>query len=100
MNTPRPIKVRIPNLGLYNGTSDLEEHLRVCKAYMYVQDVDDATYYWYFPMTLKGVAQKWFSGLALGSSIMSRKERRTRIHLSKIKQVKNDLLIEFVKRFP
>ena len=50
-------------LDLYDGTADLEEHLRVYKAQMNVQDVDDATYCLYFPTTLKGVAQSWFNGL-------------------------------------
>jgi len=35
----------------------------VCKAQMYVQDVDDAAYYWYFPTTLKMVTRKWLKGL-------------------------------------
>jgi len=66
---------------------------------MYMQDVDDAAYYRYFPATLKGVAQSWFNGLPPGSItcfqdltdrfvsqfIASQKEMRTSIHLSKIK---------------
>lgn len=80
---------------------------------MYVQDVDDASYCRYFPATLKGVAQSWFNGLPQGSIvcfqdladkfvgqfIASRKERRTSIHLSKIKQGSQESLAEFVRRF-
>lgn len=29
---------------------------------MYVQDIDDATCYYYYPITLNGTAQKWFNG--------------------------------------
>ena len=57
----------MPNLELYDGTTDPEEHLRVYKTQMYIQDVDDAAYYRYFPATLKGVTQKWFSGLPPGN---------------------------------
>jgi len=90
----------MPILDLYDGTTDPEEHLGVYKAQMYVQDVDDSAYCRYFPATLKGVAQSWFNGLPPGSFtyfqdlayefvsqfIASRKERRTNIHMSKIKQ--------------
>ena len=82
-------------------------------AQMYVQDVDDASYCCYFLATLKGVAQSWFNGLPQGSIscfqdladkfvgqfIASRKERRTSIHLSKIKQGPQESLAEFVRRF-
>jgi len=67
MNAPRPQKVKLSNLGLYNGTTDPEEHLGVYKVQMYVQDMDDATYYRYFLATVKGVAQKWFIGLPHGT---------------------------------
>ena len=56
MNAPRSCKVKMPNLELYNGTTDLEEHFGVYKAHMYVQDVDDVANCKYFPITLKGVA--------------------------------------------
>ena len=99
VNAPRCGKVKMPMLDLYDGTGDPEEHLGVYKAQMYVQDVDDASYCRYFPATLKGVAQSCFNGLPqggitcfqdlddkfVGQFIASRKERRTSIHLSKIK---------------
>lgn len=56
--------MKIPNLQPYDGTTDLDKHLRVYKAQTYIQDVDDATYYQHFSVTLKGVAQKWFSRLS------------------------------------
>jgi len=113
INAPRYGKIKMPTMDLYDGTTDPEEHLGVYKAQMYVQDVDDASYCRYFPATLKGVAQSWFNGLAPGSVtcfqdltekfvsqfIASRKERRTSIHLSKIKQGSQESLAEFVKRF-
>ena len=66
-NAPRCGKVKMPTMDFYNGTTDLEEHLGVYKAQLYVQDVDDAAYCRYFPANLKGVAQSWFNGLPLGT---------------------------------
>ena len=67
INAPHYRKVKMPTIDLYNGTTDPEEHLGVYRAQMYVQDVDHASYCWYFPATLKGVAQSWFNGLSPGS---------------------------------
>jgi len=36
MGVPRLRKVKIPKVELYDGTTDLEEELRVYKAQMYV----------------------------------------------------------------
>jgi len=61
----------------------------------------------------KGMTQSWFNGLPPGSVtcfqdpadkfvsqfIASRKEKRTRMQLSKIKQGPQESLAEFVKRF-
>jgi len=67
---------------------------------MYVQDVDDATCYRYFPAIIKGIAQKWFNGLPSGSVasyfqlaelfsmyfVASNKEKKISIHLARIWQ--------------
>ena len=113
VKAPRCGKVKMLMLDLYDGTRDPEEHLGVYKAQMYVQDVDDTSYCRYFPATLKGVVQSWFNGLPQGSItcfqdlankfvgqfVASRKERRTSIHLSKIKQGPQESLVEFVRQF-
>jgi len=89
----------MPMMDLYDGTTNLEEHLGIYKAQMYVQDMEDATYCRYFPATLKGVAQLWFNSLPPGTITCfqdladkfvsqftaSWKERMTSIHISKIK---------------
>jgi len=64
INDPCYAKVKMPAIDLYVGTTDPKEHLRVYKAQMYIQDVDDATYYHYFLATVKGVRQSSFNGLA------------------------------------
>ena len=51
---PRLGKVNMPNLELHNGTTDPEEHLGVYKAQMYVQEIDDTIYCWYFTSIIKG----------------------------------------------
>jgi len=38
----------MPDLKLYNETTDPEENLKVYKAQMYIQDVDDVAYCRYF----------------------------------------------------
>ena len=43
----------MPTLDLYDGTTNLKEHLGVYKMQMYVQDVDDAAYCRFFQATLK-----------------------------------------------
>ena len=100
-------------IDLYDGTADLEDYLGVYKAQMYIQDIDDADYYRYFPTTLKGVAQSWSNGhpsesvtcfqdLAdkfVSKFIANRKERRTYFYLSKIKPGPQESLAKFVKRF-
>jgi len=106
-------KVKIPNLELYDETANPKEHLGVYKGQMYIQDMDKAMCCGYFSAALKGVAQKWFSGLLTGSITYfhslfeqfasqfnaSRKYRRTSILLSKIRQGRSELLAVFVKRF-
>ena len=67
VNAPRYGKVKVPTMDLYNGTTDLEQHLGVYKAQMHVQDVDDEACCRFFPATFKGVAQSWFNGLAPGA---------------------------------
>jgi len=69
MSALHPKKVKISKLEFYDGTIDLEEYLGVYKSQMYMQDVDDTTYHWYYPAILKGVAQKWFGGLQPSSII-------------------------------
>ena len=100
INGPRFGKMKMRTMELYDGATDPEKHLGVHKAPVYVQVVDDIACYQYFLVTLKVVAQSWFNGLTLGSAfcfqdladrfviqyIASRKERRSSIHLLKIKQ--------------
>jgi len=53
INPPCYGKAKMPTMDLYDGTIDPEEHLGVYKALMYLQDVDNALCYPYFPATQK-----------------------------------------------
>jgi len=75
--------------------------------------VDDAIYYQYFPTTLRGIAQKWFNDLLSGSItsflqlaelfsmhfVVNKRERKTSIHMAKIRQAKGEDLKEYIMRF-
>ena len=102
MNAPRPRKVKIPSLELYNGNMDHEELMGVYEAQIYVHNMDDTACCRHFRATLQEVGQKWCNGLTPGSVacfyelcdcfvsefITSCRERRTSIHLLKISIVK------------
>ena len=58
-----PKKVKISSIKAFDGTTDPDQRLDVYKVQMYVQDMNDATCCRCFPITSKGIAQKWFNGL-------------------------------------
>ena len=113
LEAPRLSKVKMPSVDLFDGTTDPDDHLDVYKAQMYVQHADDATCCRYFPATLKGIAQKWFNGLQRGSVtsffqlaelfsthfVASKKEKKTSIHLARIRQQRGEDLKGYVRRF-
>lgn len=67
MNAPRPRKVKIPILEMYDGNMDHEELMGVYKVQIYVHDVDNTACYRYFPAILPEEGQKWFNSLTTGS---------------------------------
>jgi len=67
MEASHPKKVKTPCIESFNGTTNLDDHLDVYKAQIYVQDVDSANCYYYFPTVLKGNMQKWLHGIFNGS---------------------------------
>jgi len=104
MEAPRPKKVKMSSVEPFDGTTNRDDHLDVYQAQMYVQDVDDAMCCRYFPATLRGIAQKWFNGLPSGSItsflqlaelfsthfVEGKRERKTSIHIAKIRQAKGE----------
>ena len=75
--------------------------------------MDDVICCRYFPTTLKGSAQKWFNSLPNGSItsflqlaklfstrfVAGKRERKTSIHIAKVRQAKEEDLKEYVMRF-
>jgi len=110
LKAPRLSKVKMPSIELFDRTTDLDKHLDVYKAQMYVQDVDDVTCCQYFPATLKGIAKKWFNGLPNGSIasffqlaklfsahfITNKRGKKTSIHLATIWQQRGEDLKDYI----
>ena len=67
MEIPHRRNVRMPTIDSFDGTTNSNDHIDIYKAHIYIQNVDDASFYRYFPATLKGITQKWFNGLPDGS---------------------------------
>ena len=63
----RPKKFKMLSVEPFDGATDPDNHLDVYKSQMYVQGMDDAMCCRYFPTTVRGMAQKLFSGLPSGS---------------------------------
>ena len=113
LTAPRTDKVKALHIESYDGSGDPDDHLATYKYLMYAQSVDDATWCKYFPATLKGIAQKWFSSLpdhcinnftelsmVFSHHFMANKqEKKTSMHLGKIIQGQNETLRSYVKRF-
>jgi len=97
----------------FDRATDLDDHLDVYKSQMYVQDVDDAMCCRYFPTALRGMAQKWFSSLLSGSItsflqlaelfstrfVAGKRDRKTSIHVTEIRQANWEDLKEYMMRF-
>jgi len=113
MEAPRLKKVKMSSVEPFDGTTDHHDHLDVYKVQMYVQDVCDAMCCRYFPAILRWIAQKWFSDLSSGGItsflqlvelfsthiIASKRERKTSIHIAKIRRAKGEYLKKYVMRF-
>jgi len=67
IEAPHPKKFKMLSVEPFDGATDPDNHLDVYKSQMYVQGMDDAMCCRYFPTTVRGMAQKWFSGLPSGS---------------------------------
>jgi len=113
IEAPHPKKVKMPFVKPFDGTTDPDDHVDVYKAQMYVRDVDETMYCQYFPATLRGITQKWFNDLSSESItsflqlaklfsthfVAGKRERKTSIHIAKVRQEKEEDLKEYVMRF-
>lgn len=67
IDTDTKRKIKIPTIDPYDGTTDPQDHLAAYKAQMSVQMGCEAVWCKFFPTTLKGIAQIWFTNLPNGS---------------------------------
>ncbi|XP_058220272.1 uncharacterized protein LOC131330637 [Rhododendron vialii] len=76
MGLPLPMKFKMPQLEMFNGSMDPLDHLETYKSLMRLQAVPDEVMCRAFPVTLKGSARACFNKLPSGS-ICSFKELST-----------------------
>ena len=58
-----PAKFRMPDIERYSGIGCPKIHLRLYSTVMRAHGIDDAQLVALFPMSLSGVAQKWFASV-------------------------------------
>nr|XP_027122163.1 uncharacterized protein LOC113739118 [Coffea arabica] len=110
---PLPRKFKIPNIELYDASTDPEDHLSVFLTHMRLQTAADEIRCKTFPMFLKGRARLWFKGLAPGSIrnfpelvrqfvaqfVSSKTYSKNAAHLMAIRQKPDESLRNFMARF-
>ena len=63
MDEPIPMRFKMPQTELYDGTSDPLDHLESFKALILLHGANDGVMCRAFPATLRKSARLWFSGL-------------------------------------
>jgi hypothetical protein len=58
-----PDKFKMPRIEKYNGSGDPQDHLEAFREHIILQGIPDEIACRAFPLTLKGVAKDWFTGL-------------------------------------
>lgn len=58
-----PQNFKVPQMDTFDGSKDPVKHIELCKAHMTLHRVPDEIACSAFPLTLKGVAQRWFRNL-------------------------------------
>ncbi|XP_042380319.1 uncharacterized protein LOC121972744 [Zingiber officinale] len=108
-----PKGYRPPTIGEYDGSKDLEDHLRKFRNAALLHQYSDAVKCQVFLNTLSGSAQKWFDGLSHGSITCfsdfkiaflrhfasSRKYQKIDHCLFALKQGSAEPLRSYIKRF-
>ena len=67
LECPVPSKFHLPQLELFNGLKDPQDHLNTFKTTLGLQKPPDEILCRSFPTTLKGVAREWFTKLPTSS---------------------------------
>jgi hypothetical protein len=60
---PMPYKFKMPWIEKYDGSEDRQDHLEVFREHLILHGTPGEIACRAFPLTLKGVAKDWFTGL-------------------------------------
>ena len=63
LECPVPSKFRLPQLKLFDGLKDPQDHLNTFKTTLGLQQPPGEILCRFFPTTLKGIAREWFTKL-------------------------------------
>jgi ribonuclease HI len=110
---PMPDKFKMPRIEKYDGNGDPQEHLEAFREHIVLHGTPDEIACRAFPLTLKGVAKDWFTGLPpksvgtfkdlgrlfLTQFLATRKRKKDPICLLTLHQDKEESLKDFMLRF-
>jgi hypothetical protein len=110
---PMPDKFKMPRIEKYDGNGDPQEHLEAFREHLILHGTPDEIACRAFPLTLKGVAKDWFTGLPpksvgtfkelgrlfLTQFLATRKRKKDPTCLLTLRQGKEESLKDFMLRF-
>jgi hypothetical protein len=110
---PMPDKFKMPRIEKYDGNGDPQEHFKSFREYLVLHGTPDEIACRAFPLTLKGVAKDWFTGLPpksigtfkelgrlfLTQFLATRKRKKDPTCLLTLRQDKEESLKDFMLRF-
>jgi hypothetical protein len=110
---PMPDKFKMPRIEKYDGSGDPQDHLEAFREHLILHGTLDEIACRAFPLTLKGVAKDWFTGLPLKSVgtfkelgrlfltqfLATRKRKKNATCLLTLRQDKEESLKDFMLRF-
>jgi hypothetical protein len=106
-------KFKMPRIKKYDGNGDPQEHLEAFREHLVLHGTPDEIACRAFPLTLKGVAKDWFTGLPpksvgtfkelgrlfLTQFLATRKRKKDLTCLLTLRQDKEESLKDFMLRF-
>jgi hypothetical protein len=110
---PMPDKFKMPRIEKYDGSEDPQDHLEAFREHLILHGTPDEIACRAFPLTLKGVAKDWFTGLPpksvgtfkelgrlfLTQFLATRKRKKNANCLLTMRQGKEESLKDFMLRF-
>jgi hypothetical protein len=110
---PMPDKFKMSRIEKYDGSEDPQDHLEAFREHLILHGTPDEIACRAFPLTLKGVAKDWFTGLPpksvgtfkelgrlfLTQFLATRKRKKNATCLLTMRQGKEESLKDFMLRF-